>query len=179
VVGAINKGQVYKFIPKPWQDNELRSAVRGILQHQELKKQNVRLKKKLQLKNDQLEASNANLEKMVNQRTEALQIRNRVLQIAQGVLDVLPAAVFGIDGEQLIVQCNDLARDLFPSGYMGPLGLDRHDVFPDEVNRVVDLLETERTPSAQVRIKERNYRAEVRRMDEALSQGVVLLLIPE
>ena len=45
VVEAINKGTIYKFIPKPWQDNELRSAVRGILQHQELKKTECALEK--------------------------------------------------------------------------------------------------------------------------------------
>jgi FixJ family two-component response regulator len=179
VVEAINQGQIYKFVPKPWNDEELKSTILTILQHQDLQQENARLHKELQIKNTQLEAINENLEQMVAQRTGALEIRNKVLKIAQGVLDVLPVAVFGIDAEQMIVQCNDFACELFPAGFMGPLGRDRHDVFPDEVNRVVDLIEADHTPSVLVAVKKRNYRVEVRRLDETLTQGIVLLMIPE
>lgn len=39
VVEAINQGQIYKFIPKPWNDEELLSTVSAALQHQELQRQ--------------------------------------------------------------------------------------------------------------------------------------------
>ena len=179
VVEAINLGQIYKFIPKPWNDDDLKATFATALQHQELQFQNNRLAAELQQKNHQLNEINENLEQLVTQRTEALAIRNRVLQISQGVLDVLPVAVFGIDPEQMIVQCNDYARDLFPFGIEGPLGNDRREVFTPEINQLIDRLDSEQTPRAELVVHNKKYRAEVNRLHKTLSQGVVLALIPE
>ncbi len=179
VVEAINLGQIYKFIPKPWNDEELKTAISTALQHQDLQRQNNRLNDELQNKNQQLQDINEKLEQLVEQRTEALEIRNRVLQIAQGILDVLPVVVFGIDPEDMIVHCNEYARELFPFGGLGPLGHDRLDVFSPEINALIDRLEQERLPTATLEVQNRSYRAEVRRLHESLSQGMVLVLIPE
>ena len=179
VVEAINLGQIYKFIPKPWNDEELKSAISAALQHQDLQQQNKRLNEELQKKNRELREINENLEHLVEQRTEALEIRNRVLQIAQGVLDVLPVVVFGIDPEQVIVQCNEYGRELFPYSGVGPLGNDRNEVFSKEINELIDRVKTEPAPGARVKLHSHDYRAEVRRLSLSLSQGVVLVLIPE
>ncbi len=178
VVEAINLGQIYKFVPKPWNDEELLSTVTSALHHQELQWENSKLTEELQKKNAELQEINENLENLVVKRTEALEIRNRVLQISQGVLDVLPVVVFGIDSEQLIVHCNEYARDLFPYGGIGPLGNDRQEVFSAEINELIDRLEYERTPKAVIKVRNQTFRCEVRRLHETLSQGVVLVLIP-
>lgn len=141
-------------------------------QYQKLQEENSRLSAELQETKD-------NLEKMVNKRVEILEIRNSILQISQGVLDVLPVVVLGIDPEQMIVHCNEYARDLFPFGGMGPLGNDRNDVFSPAINELIDRLEEERNPKAEVEIGQLTFRGEVRRLHETLSQGVVLVLIPE
>lgn len=179
VVEAINLGQIYKFIPKPWNDEELKSAISTSLQHQELQSQNNRLNEELQKTNDQLKEINENLEHIVQQRTEALEIRNRVLQISQGVLDVLPLVVICVDAEGMIVQCNDFARDVFPHGMMGPLGNDRHDIFPVEINALIDQAESTVAVKAEVAIRGKGYRVEVRRLHDTLSQGFVIALIPD
>ena len=179
VVEAINLGQIYKFIPKPWNDEELLSTVAAALEHQELQWENKKLAAELQQKNAELQVINNNLEELVAKRTEALEIRNHVLQISQGVLDVLPIVVFGIDPEQLIVHCNEYARDLFPYGGIGPLGNYRHDVFSPEINALIDRLDKERNPKGTVEVHKEKFRGEVRRLHETLSQGVVLVLIPE
>lgn len=179
VVEAINLGQIYKFIPKPWDDDELKAVIADALLHQQLQLQNARLSAELQTKNEQLEEINEKLEQLVLKRTEALEIRNHVLQISQAILDVLPVVVFGIDPEQMIVQCNDSAAELFPGDLMGPLGSDRRELFPDEINSLIEQLETEPAPKAQVEIKGQLYRAEVKRLHATLSQGIVLVLIPE
>ena len=179
VVEAINMGQVYKFIPKPWDDEALKGVIATALQHQDLLLQNRRLAEELQVKNRQLNEINENLEQLVIKRTEALEIRNRVLQISQGVLDVLPVVVVCIDQEQLIVQCNDFACELFPYGGLGPLGNNRGAVFSAELNALIDRLDNEPAPKAQLEIHHRKYRAEVRRLHATLTQGVVLVLIPQ
>ena len=43
VVEAINQGQIYKFIPKPWNDEDLKTTVSAALEHQELQRQNALL----------------------------------------------------------------------------------------------------------------------------------------
>lgn len=178
VVEAINLGRIYKFIPKPWNDEELKSTVSMALQHQELKLQNSRLAAQLQQKNAELTEMNENLEKLVQRRTEALEIRNRVLAVSQGVLDVLPIAVFGIDPEQMIAQCNDMGQALFPVGGIGPLGTSRHKVFPESLNQLVDSLGDQASIGEVLTIKNANYRAEVRRIDSFTANGLVVALIP-
>ncbi|MFK5926373.1 MAG: response regulator [Desulfuromusa sp.] len=179
VVEAINEGQIYKFIPKPWNDEELLSTISSALQHQDLQWENRQLSAELQQKNIELQEMNDNLEEQVIRRTEALDIRNRILQVSQGVLDVIPVVVFGIDPENLIVHCNEYARDLFPHGGIGPLGNERNDVFPPEINELIDRLEHERLPQANIEVHNQKFRGEVRRLHDTQMQGLVLVLIPE
>ncbi len=179
VVEAINLGQIYKFIPKPWNDEEIKTAISTALQHQALQLQNTKLNAELSEKNQQLEEINENLEQLVTKRTEALEIRNQVLQVAQGVLDVLPLVVIGIDPEQMIVHCNDYAQDLFPHGGLGPLGNYCEEVFSEEINQLIDRLETERSPKEHLSVQGKKYYAEVKRLSETFSHGIVLVLIPE
>lgn len=179
VVEAINEGQIYKFIPKPWNDEELLTTVSEALEHQALQLENKHLSDELQKKNTALQELNDNLEELVQKRTEALDLRNRVLQISQGIMDVLPVVVFGIDTEQMIVHCNEYAMDLFPYGGIEPLGHDRHEVFSTEMNQLLDRMETEVAPKAIIELQKKTYRAEVRPLHNALSKGSVLVLIPE
>ena len=179
VVEAINEGQIYKFIPKPWNDEELLSTISSALEHQNLQFENKKLNIELKQKNQELQAVNDNLEGLVVKRTEALDIRNQVLQVSQAVMDVLPIAVLGIDLEQMIVHCNEFARDLFPHGIIGPLGNDRSKVFSAEINALIDRQETDGVSTAVVNIQESNFYAEVRPLYATRSQGVVVILIPK
>ncbi len=179
VVEAIHLGQIYKVIPKSWDDEELISAVSLALDYQALQWENRKLNDQLQKKNSELQEVNKNLEDQVIKRTEALDIRNRILQVSQGVLDVLPVVVIGIDPEEMIVQCNEYARDLFPHGGIGPLGSGRTDVLSSELNELIDRLKTERLPCASIEVNHQRFRGEVRRLHDNQIQGVVLVLIPE
>jgi len=178
IVEAINLGQIYKFIHKPWNDEEFKTAVSTALQHQELQEQNTRLNDDLQQTNQQLQEMNEKLEQLVQERTAALEIRNRVLQVSQGVLDVLSVAVFGVDSEGLIVQCNDRAQDLFPHGIMGPLGHHRDEVFPDQVNALFVHLETEENPCLKLELQGEQFLVSIKRMLKPFEQGIVMELIP-
>ncbi|MEW6719215.1 MAG: response regulator [Thermodesulfobacteriota bacterium] len=44
VVDAINEGQIYKFIPKPWSDEELRMTIANALERYDLHRENARLR---------------------------------------------------------------------------------------------------------------------------------------
>lgn len=178
VVEAINLGQIYKFIPKPWNDEELKTAVSTALQHRALQLQNKRLNDELQNKNQQLEEINENLENLVDKRTEALEVRNRVLQVSQGVLDVLKVAVFGIDAEGTIVQCNESAHNLFPYGILGPLANSRNDVFTPEINQLIEQVDKADNEGREMMISGSKYWVETKRLKEPHTNGIVLEMIP-
>ena len=55
VIDAINKGSVYKYVQKPWDDDELRTTINSALELYMLNKQKEDLTKKLLITNEQLE----------------------------------------------------------------------------------------------------------------------------
>ncbi len=148
-------------------------------QYQKLLDENNQQREELQQKSKELQEAKDSLEKSVQRRIETLEIRNHVLQISQGILDVLPVVVFGIDPEQTIVHCNESGRSLFPYTGMGPLGNDRYEVFTKPVNDLIDRIDTERQPKAEIVVGPQRFRGEVRKLHETISQGIVLVLIPE
>jgi DNA-binding NtrC family response regulator len=58
VMDAINRGQVYKFLVKPWQNDELKLYIQNALEIYHLRKENKDLAYKLQLANKELELLN-------------------------------------------------------------------------------------------------------------------------
>ena len=55
VMDAINRGQVYKYLVKPWQNDELKMYIENALEIYNLRKENKELARKLQLANLELE----------------------------------------------------------------------------------------------------------------------------
>ena len=55
VIDAINKGQVYRYITKPWDETELRMTIKNAFEVYNLKKENKELLIKLKRANEQLE----------------------------------------------------------------------------------------------------------------------------
>lgn len=55
VVDAINKGQVFYYLTKPWNEDEVKIAVRNAMEVYSLRKENRELLEKLQAANEQLE----------------------------------------------------------------------------------------------------------------------------
>ncbi|MBU0673029.1 MAG: response regulator [Proteobacteria bacterium] len=108
VVAAINEGKIYKFIPKPWNDDELKITLSKAIEAFFLKQHNEELTSQLRESNDELKALNENLEEMVRNRTEELQFRNNVLVRSQAILDLLPVGVLGLDKDACIMQSNKM-----------------------------------------------------------------------
>jgi DNA-binding NtrC family response regulator len=55
VMGAINRGQVYKYLVKPWADDELKMYIQNALELYNLRKDNKDLAHKLKIANLELE----------------------------------------------------------------------------------------------------------------------------
>ena len=69
---AVNKGEIYKFITKPWNDGDLRATVRLGLSYYEMVKENKRLTELTKKQNLELMKLTRELEQKVAERTRAL-----------------------------------------------------------------------------------------------------------
>lgn len=178
VVEAINIGHIYKFIPKPWNDDELQVNIANAVDTCILNQQNDKLAEELAQRNRQLQDVNANLETLVHERTADLELRTKVLQVAQDILDCVPVAVIGIDSDGYIVQANDYANKIVSQH--GSLLGERASVqfepgllaFLEQVKLVGEVTDT-------VNYNELPWLAMGQYLNNNPQQGIVLTLIPK
>ena len=71
-VAAINDGEIYRYVSKPWDDTEIVNTVREALERYRLKQENLRLTALTQSQNEELKGLNASLEQKVAERTAEL-----------------------------------------------------------------------------------------------------------
>jgi response regulator RpfG family c-di-GMP phosphodiesterase len=69
---AVNSGEVFRIISKPWHQQELLSTVNQAAEAARLRRENERLTHEVQRQNGQLREINLRLEEMVRMRTQAL-----------------------------------------------------------------------------------------------------------
>ena len=71
-VAAINQGEIYRYVAKPWDDNEIITIVREATERQRLETENQRLSALTKAQNDELKQLNTSLEQKVAERTAEL-----------------------------------------------------------------------------------------------------------
>ena len=69
---AVNTGEIYRLLTKPWNHAELINTIRQAYEYGELKRQHGALTRKVQEQNAQLQEINRNLEQLVVERTNDL-----------------------------------------------------------------------------------------------------------
>lgn len=79
-VDAINKGQIFRYISKPWDDNDILLTVRHALERKELEREKTRLEVLTLRQNEELKELNASLEEKVQARTVELAGANEKLK---------------------------------------------------------------------------------------------------
>lgn len=85
-VSAINRGNIYKYINKPWEDNDLKLTVQHALEKRFLEQERRRLVELTQRQNAELKDLNANLENKVRERTAQLQETHNKLKTTHETL---------------------------------------------------------------------------------------------
>jgi len=121
-VDAINRGQIYRLITKPWNGDELRATLRQAFDHWDLKQEIRRLDRLTRQQNEELQDLNRNLEMMVRERTKQLAEKNQELRDAYiQTIRALAEAVDAKDtytrghSERVGVYASKIARELeFP-----------------------------------------------------------------
>lgn len=80
-IDAINKGHIYRYISKPWEDNDITLSIQHALRQKQLEKANQGLEELTRKQNEELKELNANLEQKVKARTEELRQAMGFLEI--------------------------------------------------------------------------------------------------
>jgi two-component system NtrC family sensor kinase len=112
IVSLINEGEIYKFIPKPWDDAEMLVTIRRALEQHDLQVENKRLTNLLVERNEELRRMNEELEQRVERRTGELLFKNHAYQISKNILDQIPIGILGVSDDGTIVQANQVACEL-------------------------------------------------------------------
>lgn len=81
-VDAINRGHIYGYFSKPWEDNEIRLAVQHAIEQKRLREERDGLLELTRRQNEELRDLNASLEIKVQARTEELRQTNLFLELA-------------------------------------------------------------------------------------------------
>ncbi len=85
-IEAINSGEVYRFLTKPWNDDDLKITILKALEYSDLKKRNEEMSKIIWKKNRELKLLNDSLEEKVEKRTAQLE---KAIDKLRGMTDVL------------------------------------------------------------------------------------------
>ncbi|MDP2785441.1 MAG: response regulator [Sulfurimicrobium sp.] len=81
-IAAINKGQIYRYISKPWNDDDIVLLVKQALELKNLEREKLRLEALAQRQNEELKELNANLEAKVLERTQEVRQTMSFLDLA-------------------------------------------------------------------------------------------------
>lgn len=135
ITESINRGHIYKFLLKPWNDENLKLDIRQCLEQYDLVQTNKILHEKVFQKNKELERINENLETLVQERTTELQIQNHALELSHAVLESLPIPIIGVSAEGMIVLINQEARALPFNGKGIEIGKELADYFSTDVEK--------------------------------------------
>lgn len=170
IVAAINEGHIYKFIPKPWNDEELRVTIQNCLERYSLLKKNRELLA-------ELAQANLVLEQKVQQRTEDLELRNKALEFSQTMLGNLPVGVVGIDEGGLIAHCNTVAAGILKQLCEDFFGTDIQHFCDERFRILVEQVRREKKVDLTDHFGDRSWRVLGRTVFFADSESVVLVFL--
>jgi response regulator RpfG family c-di-GMP phosphodiesterase len=80
-IKALNKGGIYRYLTKPWDDDEIVETIMQGLKITQLEKEKIQLLKLTQQQNEKLEKFNDDLEKKVKSRTEEISQTSDMLEL--------------------------------------------------------------------------------------------------
>jgi response regulator RpfG family c-di-GMP phosphodiesterase len=75
-IAAINRGEIFRYISKPWDDPDVLLVVKSALERKELEREKARLEALTIRQNEELKSLNASLEQKVEERTAELKQAN-------------------------------------------------------------------------------------------------------
>jgi len=99
-IEAVNKGRIYSYCTKPWNDEELKLLVRNALQQKRLREEQERLSTIIRQQNDKLKAINEHLEQKIELRTAQLDQANKNLLLHNQAIEAARNGITITDARQ-------------------------------------------------------------------------------
>ena len=119
VTEAINEGAVYRFLTKPWEDEQLREHIDKAFEYKGLLDENRKLDIQIRSKNQELVATNRQLGAALQMEHDRIGRNETSLAIVREALQYVALPIIGLDDESLMVFVNAAAEHVFAS--KGPL----------------------------------------------------------
>lgn len=132
ITDAINEGAIYRFLTKPWVDEQLREQVSKAFEYTELADKNRQLDIKIRSTNQELVAANRHLEALIEASIKKEHIESVSLAVVREMLKLISIPVIGVDDQQYVMFSNSAANQVF-SEMGGLLGCHVQDLHPDLV----------------------------------------------
>jgi len=130
IIDAINEGAIYKFISKPWNDEEILLSVRRAVEQYTLTFENKRLAREIAQQNEQLRELNRRLDQRAADASSGQ-------TVAQEVLEAIDAGVLVVDPGGLVVAANRRVWDILQPEEAELIGLPAPKVLPRCLNEVI------------------------------------------
>ncbi|GAB4256913.1 MAG: hypothetical protein Kow0092_03360 [Deferrisomatales bacterium] len=111
ILDAINRGAIYKFLTKPWDDHTLREVVEEAVESVELRRENERLQGLVEQKNAELAGINRCLQEVIREGLSA-----RKAGLAHAVVEALPVGVLAVGADGTVALANREACRLLALG---------------------------------------------------------------
>ena len=138
LVEAVRSGRIYKYIAKPWDDDQLKSTVaKGIEQFTPAWEKSHRLKE-LQTENSLLNGINDRLQEVVADRTAFVRRFSKALISSQEILDNLGPGIVCVGSDRVILLCNDAATAWLKTPRHGLIGEPMETAFSPELAAFVE-----------------------------------------
>ena len=112
ITDAINEGAIYKFLTKPWDDQQLRAHIADAFLQKEVFDENRQLGLKIQTANQELAEANRRLAEILQEKERQLYLDETSLDIAREALQYLPIPMLGVDDDGMIAFANAAAEVL-------------------------------------------------------------------
>jgi two-component system NtrC family sensor kinase len=122
IISAINEGKIFRFIPKPWNEDHLKTVIFDAIKQYCYHQENMELTQELRRKDIEL---------------QGMKHKFRDLQ---DIFSAFPIAVVSVDLNGMILHCNKKGSELFGKEGQEVIGMNRSDLFPDEMNTFIERL---------------------------------------
>ncbi|WP_413674832.1 EAL domain-containing protein [Massilia cellulosiltytica] len=129
VTDAVNGGAIYKFLTKPWDDEQLRSHIQEAVAYGAMANENRLLTLEVRTANQKLAAVNRQLESVLARQRSDIEQGEISLDIVHEALDNVPVPVLASDDTGTVVLANRAAHGLFAT-QGAVLGCELRQLFP-------------------------------------------------